>query len=106
MKKKFSKTELEYFTTGNPLYPNKAIKNKVEKKKDEYLRSLGATDKDIEEGDDLCPEEFWFHACDVIFQLAQELLDEKERKYDHWFAFIEDIKHSLNQLAREVKKTK
>ena len=103
-RKKFTKKELEYLTMGNPLYPNKVKKNKVEKEKEEYLRSLGATDEQIEDGDDLCPEEFWFHACDIIADLAQELLDERERKYDHWFTFIENIDYELIQLAREVKK--
>ena len=72
--KKFSKKELEYFTMSNPLYPNKAKKNKVEKEKDKYLRSLGATDEQIEDGDDLCPEEFWFYACDIVAKLAQEIV--------------------------------
>jgi len=104
MKKKYSKKELEYLTLGNPLYPNKAKRNKVWKEKEKYLRSLGATDKDIEEGDDLCPEEFWFYACDVVADLAQELLDERERKYDFWWDFIENIQLELNQLAKEVNK--
>jgi hypothetical protein len=104
MKKKFSKKELEYFTLGNPLYPSKAKTNKVLKEKEEYLRSLGATDEQIKEGDYLCPEEFWFYACDVIADLAQEILDLKEQKFDCWAEFIEDIEHSLDQLAREVKK--
>ena len=102
--KKFSKKELEYFTTGNPLYPSKAEKNKVEKEKEKYLRSLGATDEDINDGDDLCPEEFWFHACDIVAELAQEILDLKEQKFDCWAEFIEDIERSLDQLAREVNK--
>ena len=103
-RKKFTKKELEYFTLGNPLYPDKAKKNKVQKEKEKYLRSLGATDEQIEEGDDLCPEEFWFYACDIVADLAQELLDEKERKYDHWMVFIESIEGEIKQLKREVKK--
>jgi hypothetical protein len=102
--KKFSKKELEYFTTGNPLYPNKAEKKKVEKEKEKYLRSLGATDKDINDGDNLCPEEFWFYTCDVVARLAQELLDLKEQRFDCWSEFIEDIERSLDQLAKEVNK--
>jgi hypothetical protein len=102
--KKFTKKELEYFAMGYPLYPNKAKKNKVEKEKEKYLRSLGATNEDIEDGDDLCPEEFWFHACDIVARLAQELLDLKEQKFDCWSEFIEDIERSLDQLAKEVNK--
>jgi hypothetical protein len=102
--KKFTKKELEYFTMGHPLYPNKAEKKKVEKEKEKYLRSLGATDEQIEDGDDLCPEEFWFYACDVVAELAQEILDLKEQKFDCWAGFIEDIEHSLDQLAKEVNK--
>lgn len=102
--KKFTKKELEYFTMGYPLYPNKAKKNKVEKEKEKYLRSLGATDEDINDGDDLCPEEFWFYACDVVAKLAQEILDLKGAKFDCWAEFIEDIERSLDQLAREVNK--
>jgi hypothetical protein len=104
--KKFTKKELEYFAMGYPLYPNKVKKNKVEKEKEKYLRSLGATDEDINDGDDLCPEEFWFYACDVVAKLAQEILDLKEQKFDCWAGFIEDIEHSLDQLAKEVNKIK
>jgi hypothetical protein len=103
-KKKFSKKELEYLTIRIPLYPNKAKKNKVEKEKEKYLRSLGATDEQIEDGDDLCPEEFWFNACDIVADLAQELLDERERKYDQWMVFIEGIEGEIKQLKRELNK--
>jgi hypothetical protein len=104
-KKKFSQKELEYFTNGDPLYPDDKSKVKrLYKEKDEYLRSLGATDEDIEIGNDLCPEEFWFNACDIVADLAQELLDERERKYDHWMAFIESIEGEIKQLKRELKK--
>ena len=106
-KKKFSQKELEYFTYGNPLYPDdKAKVKRLYKEKDEYLKSIGATDKDIEIGNDLCPEEFWFNACDIVADLAQELLDERERKYDHWMAFIESIEGEIKQLKRELKKIK
>jgi hypothetical protein len=106
-KKKFSQKELEYFTNGDPLYPDdKAKLKRLYKEKDEYLKSLGATDEDLEIGNDLCPEEFWFNACDIVADLAQELLDERERKYDHWMAFIESIEGEIKQLKRELKKIK
>ena len=102
---KFSQKELKYFTNRDPLYPSdKAKVKKLYKEKDEYLRSIGATDKQIEEGGDLCPEEFWFNACDIVADLAKELLDERERKYDHWMAFIESIEGENKQLKRELKK--
>ena len=104
-KKKFSQKELEYFTYGNPLYLDDKIKEaRLRKEKEDYLRSLGATDEQIEEGDGLCPEEFWFNACDIVADLAQELLDERERKYDHRIAFIEGIEGEIKQLKRELKK--
>jgi hypothetical protein len=102
---KFSKKELEYFTKGDPLYPDDKDKvEKLYKEKEDYLRSLGATDDDIDTGSNLCPEEFWWHACDVVADLAQELLDEKERKYDHWMSFIEGIEGEIKQLKRELNK--
>ena len=104
-KKKFSQRELEYFTKGDPLYPDdKAKLKRLYKEKEDYLRFIGANDRDIEEGDDLCPEEFWFNACDIVADLAQELLDERERKYDHWMAFIESIEGEIKQLKRELKR--
>jgi|688.fasta_scaffold1285659_1 hypothetical protein len=100
---KFSKEELEYFTNGDPLYPDdKDIITSLYAKKEEYLRSIGATDKDIEEGDDLCPEEFWWHACDIVAALAQELLDERERKYDHWIEFVKSIEGEVKTLKKEL----
>jgi len=106
-KKKFSQKELDYFTNGYPLYPDDTAKLKrLYEEKEEYLRSIGATDEQIEEGDDLCPEELWFNACDIVADLAQELLDERERKYDHWMAFIESIEGEIKQLKRELKKIK
>jgi len=104
MKKKFSKKELEYFTNGDPLYPdNEKVLKDLYAKKEEYLRFIGATDGDIEEGDDLCPEEFWWHACDIVAALAQELLDERERKYDHWMEFVKNIEDEVKTLKRELK---
>ena len=101
---KFSKEELEYFTNGDPLYPDdKDIITSLYAKKEEYLRSIGATDGDIEEGDDLCPEEFWWHACDIVAALAQELLDERERKYAHWMEFVKSIEGEVKTLKKELK---
>jgi hypothetical protein len=103
-KKKFSQRELEYFTKGDPLYPDdKAKLKKLYEEKEEYLRSIGATDEQIEEGDDLCPEEFWFNACDIVADLAQELLDEREKKYDKLMGPIEDIERELKYLKKAVK---
>ena len=101
---KFSKKELEYFTKGDPLYPdNEKVLKDLYAKKEKYLRFIGATDGDIEEGDDLCPEEFWWHACDIVAALAQELLDERERKYDHWMEFVKSIESEVKTLKRELK---
>lgn len=101
---KFSKKELEYFSQGDPLYPDgKGIVASLYAKKEKYLRSIGATDEDIEEGDDLCPEEFWWHACDIVAALAQELLDERERKYDHWMEFVKSIESEVKTLKKELK---
>lgn len=102
--KKFSKKELEYFTKGDPLYPDDKNKvNSLYAKKEEYLRSIGATDGDIEEGDDLCPEEFWGHACDIVAKLAEELLEERERKYDKLIEPIVDIERELKYLKKAIK---
>jgi hypothetical protein len=104
MKKKFSKKELEYFTEGNVLFPDdKKVLKDLYKEKEEYLRSLGATDEQIEEGDDLCPEEFWFNACDIVAALAQELLDERERKYDQWMEFVKSIEGEIKTLKKGLK---
>ena len=101
---KFSKKELEYFSQGNPLYPDsKDIVNSLYAQKEKYLRSIGATDEDIEEGDDLCPEEFWWHACNIVAALAQNLLDEREKKYDKLIGPIEDIERELKYLKKAVK---
>ena len=101
---KFSKKELEYFSQGDPLYPDDKDKVKfLYAEKEKYLRSIGATDKDIEEGDDLCPEEFWWYACDIVALLAQELLDEREKKYDKLIDHIEDIERELKYLKKAVK---
>ena len=101
---KFSKKELEYFTQGDPLYPDdKDIVTSLYAKKEEYLRSIGATDEDIEEGDDLCPEEFWWHACDIVALLAEELLEEREKKYDKLIGHIEDIERELKYLKETIK---
>ncbi len=101
---KFSKKELEYFSQGNPLYPDdKDIVMALYAKKEEYLRSIGATDRDIEEGDDLCPEEFWWHACNIVAALAQNLLDERERRYDKLMEPIVDIERELKYLKKAIK---
>ena len=101
---KFSKKELEYFSQGDPLYPDgKGIVASLYAKKEKYLRSLGATDEDIEEVDDLCPEEFWWHACNIVAALAQNLLDEREKKYDKLMEPIEDIERELKYLKKAVK---
>jgi hypothetical protein len=101
MKKKFSKKELEYFTKGDPLYPDDDSKVKrLYEEKEKYLRFLGATDENIEQGDDLVPEEFWWHACDLVAGLAQELIDEREKKYNHWMDFVESIEAEIKQLKK------
>ena len=102
--RKFSKKELEYFSQGDPLYPDdKDIVTSLYAKKEEYLRSIGATDGDIEEGDDLCPEEFWWYACDIVALLAEELLEEREKKYDKLIGPIEDIERELKYLKETIK---
>jgi hypothetical protein len=102
--RKFSKKELEYFSQGDPLYPDDKNKvNSLYAEKEEYLRSIGATDEDIEEGDDLCPEELWFYACDIVALLAEELLKERERKYDKLMGPIEDIERELKYLKEAIK---
>lgn len=101
---KFSKKELEYFSQGDPLYPDDKNKvNSLYAEKEKYLRFIGATDKDIEEGDDLCPEEFWWYACDIVALLAKELLEERAKKYDKLMRPIEDIERELKYLKKAVK---
>ena len=100
--KKFSIKELTYLANDSDLlYPDNHME--LRESKEKYLRSIGATDKDIEEGDDLCPEEFWWHANDLVIELAQALLDELEKKYDNLIDPIEDIERELKQLKKIVE---
>ena len=100
--KKFSKKQLEYLANDSDLlYPKNA--KKFLKEKEAYLRSIGATDKDIENGDNLCPEEFWWHAQDLVVNLAQALLDEKEKKFDALMAPLEDVERELKVLKKAIE---
>ena len=48
--RKYSWEELEYFTKGDPIYPDDNAKvDRLRKEKEDYLRSLGATDEQIED---------------------------------------------------------
>jgi len=100
--KKFSIKELTYLANDSDLiYPDNYIE--LRKNKEKYLRSIGATDKDIEDGDDLCPEEFWWHVNDLVVNLAQALLNELEKKYDSLIDPIEDVERELKQLKKVIK---
>ena len=102
MSKKFSKKELEYLTNDSDLlYPKDA--KELLKEKEAYLRKIGATDEDIANGDDLCPEEFWWHAQDLVVDLAQALLDEREKKFDDLIAPLEDVERELKILKKAIK---
>lgn len=103
MKKEFSKKELEQLATASDLliFPKNA--KELYKEKEDYLRSIGATDEDINDGCDLCPEPFWWEACELVERLAQALLDEREKKFDVLMAPLEDVERELKILKKAIK---
>lgn len=102
---KFTDEELQYLTSGDPLYPsdNETV-SRLFREKELYLRSIGATEYDILTGCNLIPEEFWWYACDVVASLANELLEERSKKYNHLMSYINDLERDINQLRNEIKK--
>lgn len=102
MSKGFSKKQLEQLAKAGGLliFPKNA--KKLYKEKEEYLRSIGATDEDIDTGCDLCPESFWWEACELVEKLAQELLDEREKKFDDLMAPLEDVERELKVLKKTI----
>jgi chromosome segregation ATPase len=103
MSKEFSKKQLEQLAKAGDLliFPKNA--KELYKEKEEYLRSIGATDEDINTGCELCPEPFWWEACELVEKLAQELLDEREKKFDALMAPLEDVERELKVLKKAIK---
>ena len=108
MKHKFSIKELESLVLyGNLIYPEDKndpdYTKKLQQQQDEYLKSVGATDEDLD-FNPLVHEEFWFYASELVIKLAEELLEEKEKKYDSLIDPIEDMERELKFLKRKIKK--
>ena len=103
MKKSFNKKELEILAEADDqlIYPKNV--GELFKQKKDYLISIGATEEDLNEGDDLCPVEFFWEACEMVARLAQELLDEREKKFDTLIAPIEDAERELKVLKKALK---
>jgi hypothetical protein len=103
MKKEFSKRQLEKLAEADDqlIFPKNV--GELFKKKKDYLISIGATEEDLNEGDDLCPVEFFWEACDMVARLAQELLDEREKKFDALIAPLEDVERELKVLKKAIK---
>lgn len=103
MNKGFNKKQLEQLAKAGDLliFPKNA--KELYKEKEEYLRSIGATDEDIDTGCNLCPEPFWWEACELVERLAQELLDEREKKFDTLMVPLEDVERELKTLKKAIK---
>jgi hypothetical protein len=100
MKHKFTTKRLEQLANCDLVFPDNH--DKFYEYQEKYLRSIGATDDDIDQGHDLCPDVFWYYASDLVIELAQELLDERERKHDSLIESIEDIERELKNLKRRI----
>lgn len=108
MKHKFSIKELESLVLyGDLIYPEDKndpdYTKKLQQQQDEYLKSVGATDEDLD-FNPLVHEEFWFYASDLVIKLAEELLEERQRKYDSLIEPIEYLESELKNLKRKIKK--
>jgi hypothetical protein len=99
--REFSLEELRNLAKCDLIHPDNV--GDLEADKEEYLRKIGATDEDINIGDDLCPEEFWWYTSDLAIELARALLYERERKYDKLLDPIADIERELKQLKKAIK---
>jgi hypothetical protein len=107
MKHKFSIKELELLVMyGGLIYPEDKndpdYTKKLQTEQDEYLKSVGATDEDLD-FNPLVHEEFWFYASELVIKLAEELLDERQRKYDSLIEPIEYLETELKNLKRKIK---
>ena len=99
--KEFSDKDLENIIGAELFYPDN-IEKRLEamKYKDDFLKSLSATEDQIEDCD-LCPEEYWYAACDLAVQLAKALLYERHDRDKAEWSSLKTIRYELEQLEKK-----
>lgn len=97
--KKISKKQLEHLANTDLIFPDNA--KKLIKEKEDFYKSIGVTEEQLDY-DDSCPEEFWWYASDLAIQLANELLEEREKKYNDLIEPIDDIIRELKNLKKKI----
>lgn len=98
--KKISKKQLEHLANTDLIFPDN--KDELYKEKEDFYKSIGVTEEQLDY-DDLCPEGFWWYASDLAIELANELLEEREKKYNDLIEPIDDMIRELQFLKRKIK---
>ena len=98
--KKISKKQLQYLANTDLIFPDNT--KELIKEKEDFYKSIGVTEEQLVY-DDLCPEGFWWYASDLAIELANELLEEREKKYDSLIEPIDDMIRELQFLKKKIK---
>jgi chaperone required for assembly of F1-ATPase len=98
--KKISNKTLKYLANDGLVYPDN--KDELYKEQEDLYKQLGLTEEQLDQIN-LCPDEFWYYTNDLVFQLANELLEEREKKYDSLIEPIDDMIRELQFLKKKIK---
>lgn len=97
--KKISKKQLQYLANTDLIFPDNT--KELIKEKEDFYKSIGVTEEQLVY-DDLCPEGFWWYASDLAIELANELLEEREKKYNDLIEPIDDMIRELKNLKKKI----
>ncbi len=99
MPKKYSNKELQQLINWEVIYPKKStyyrkrLKESIEAKGGDFSKY-----EDPEGESDLCHDELWYDVCDMVVELAQLLLDEREKRVE----IINDLKETMRDSIRQL----
>ena len=97
----FSDKDLENIIRAELFYPDDTEKRlEAMKYKNDFLKSLSATEDQIDDCD-LCPETYWYAACELAVQLAETLLHERHDRDNAEWDSLKTIRYELEQLEKK-----
>ena len=99
-KKRYSNKKLEELINSELIWPRKS--SVYRKLLNDSLISNGYDPSKLEEPgstSDLIHEELWWDVCEIVNDLAQMVLDEREKREEFIKSIRQELKHSLSQLT-------
>ena len=102
--KKYSNKELlnlvntDLIFVKSPTHYDTLLRQSIEEKGWDYSML-----QDDDQCNDIIHDELWFDACDLIRELAQLILNEREKKKEFIKGLEQELKYAIKQLSKLSK---